>query len=124
MGVGFGVVRWKTMILPPGIGSFDHDRYSLSISDDYNSLVHLSEDEIIELYNQLGTVVPEIQQRIAEKKAKREKKCCSTCKHLNGEMASMDYPYPVFWCGKGHHDGGPYGEMEQATNCEDWESEG
>jgi len=30
---------------------------------------------------------------------------CDNCKHLYGESASMEYPYPWVWCGKGHWEG-------------------
>ena len=49
-----------------------------------------------------------------------DKKCCGNCIHLNGEMASMDYPYPTIWCANVRHDDGPMEDSEEETNCPDW----
>ena len=49
-----------------------------------------------------------------------DKKCCGNCIHLNGEMASMDYPYPTIWCANVRHGDGPMEDSEEETNCPDW----
>lgn len=50
---------------------------------------------------------------------------CDGCKHLQGEGASTDYPYPHTWCGKGHWEGGDPSEVTEDpwADCIDFEPE-
>jgi hypothetical protein len=50
---------------------------------------------------------------------------CDDCKYLKGESASMDYPYPVEYCGQCHWDGDPaplrIGNVGLWDDCKDFD---
>ena len=48
---------------------------------------------------------------------------CDRCKYMDGECASMAYPYPVTFCQKGHWEGGapPSAKEEDCwRDCKDF----
>ena len=52
---------------------------------------------------------------------------CDNCKHVVGEGPSLDYPYPVVWCAKGHWEGDcacPEPEIDPWADCKDFVSLG
>jgi len=49
-------------------------------------------------------------------------KNCADCWYLCSEGASMDYPYPSFWCGAGVWDGvADPDELCEEIECDFWE---
>ena len=52
---------------------------------------------------------------------------CDNCKFLGGEPASMDYPYPITYCRKGHWDGADPSDRDVFPDpwkdCRDYKAE-
>lgn len=47
---------------------------------------------------------------------------CYNCLYCAGESASMEYPYPVEYCSKGHWEGGSNSDKENHAwdDCKDF----
>lgn len=46
---------------------------------------------------------------------------CIDCQHFGHESASMDCPFPSFWCRMDHWDGvGDVNELYEERDCEDF----